>query len=75
MISVNKQPGESYFFILRPGIKEFLKSLLPKFKFCISTLAFKEYADKIVRFIDPENELELDKYMVCYGNKHKKEDL
>ena len=40
---------------VRPGVKVFLESLEPYYKFVVFTAAQKVYADFVCRKIDPEN--------------------
>ena len=45
-------PKGSNLIILRPGLREFLHSLLPYYELIIFTTGIKEYADQILNFIE-----------------------
>ena len=45
-------PKGSNFIILRPGLRDFLHSLLPYYELVIFTTGIKEYADQILNFIE-----------------------
>lgn len=44
-----------FLVLLREGLKEFLSSLGPYFRFSVSTLATLDYAKEILRLIDVNN--------------------
>ena len=47
-------PKGSNFIILRPGLRDFLHSLLPYYELIIFTTGLKEYADQIIKFIEKD---------------------
>ena len=47
-------PKNSNIIILRPGLRNFLHSLLPFYELIIFTTGMKEYADQIINFIENE---------------------
>ena len=51
LIHVPKGKNE---FILRPGLREFLHSLIPYYELIVFTIGIKEYADQIINFIEKD---------------------
>jgi len=51
LIHVPKGKNE---FILRPGLREFLHSLIPYYELIVFTTGIKEYADQIINFIEKD---------------------
>ncbi|KAL5721204.1 hypothetical protein ACHQM5_013792 [Ranunculus cassubicifolius] len=49
--------GSNYYVKLRPGVRFFLEKVAEMFDVMIFTAADKDYADKIIDFLDPENTL------------------
>lgn len=45
---------EKYYVKVRPYVREFLRKMSRLFELVVFTAALKEYADKIIDFIDPE---------------------
>lgn len=45
---------EKYYVKLRPFLKEFLERLSKMFELVIFTASIKEYADKVIDYIDPD---------------------
>ncbi len=55
-VKMNNMSGEVSVFI-RPHIKECLKKLKEHYEIVLFTAAYKEYADAILNYIDPKNQL------------------
>ncbi|KAL5723125.1 hypothetical protein ACHQM5_006559 [Ranunculus cassubicifolius] len=51
------EEGCNYYVKLRPGVREFLERVSEIFNVVIFTASEKEYADKIIDFLDPESRL------------------
>ena len=47
-------PKNGSSILLRPGLRDFLHSLLPYYELIIFTTGLKEYADKIIQFIEKD---------------------
>lgn len=61
---------EKYYIKLRPYVREFLAKMGELFELVIFTAAMKEYADKVIDFLDPEGLIKRRFYRdVYYKNK------
>ena len=59
--------NHQYLVLKRPYLEEFLKELSPYFLFSVSTMATQEYAEEVLKFIDPWNENGLCDRVISYG--------
>lgn len=50
---VNKKQ-ETYFVRKRPFLKEFLEKMSHYFELVVFTASLREYADKVINYIDPK---------------------
>lgn len=56
-------PNFTYFIKLRPGVREFLKQLESKFEYHVYTMGSRNYAEAVVKVIDPNGSLFADRIL------------
>ncbi|CEL99253.1 unnamed protein product [Vitrella brassicaformis CCMP3155] len=63
-----------YYIKLRPGVRDFLRSLAPYYDFAIYTSGVQVYAYVVLAILDPERKLFADRNVVCREESQPKED-